>query len=166
MDDVTIYHLEMLSPAQHLKARNAPGLQVQECEGRQFALNRFFYQLVGRDWAWEDRLAWSDQQWRDYAERDDLRTWMAVHRGSPAGYYELERQPGDSVEIKYFGLARPFIGKGFGGYLLTRALRCAWAWGNTRRVWVHTCTLDHEAALPNYQARGMALYKTETGQQG
>lgn len=162
MGEVTIYHLEMLSPGQLQPSADRPDLQIQECEVRQYALNRFLYQWVGEDWAWEDRLTWSDQQWRDYAERDDLRTWLALHRGSPAGYYELERQPGNTVEIKYFGLGQPFIGRGFGGYMLSHALRSAWAWEQPGRVWVHTCTLDHPGALANYQARGMRLFKTET----
>ncbi len=162
MGDITIYHLEMLSPQAQAPAPDNPGLSVQECEVAQYALNRFMYQLVGRDWQWRERLSWTDEQWRDYAERDSLRTWLALHRGSPAGYYELERQPGNQVEIKYFGLARPFIGKGFGRYLLSNALQSAWAWDNPERVWVHTCTLDHPGALSNYRARGMRLFKTET----
>ena len=65
------------------------------------------------------------------------------------------------MEIKYFGLAPAFIGKGFGGRLLTAAIEQAWDWGEVKRVWVHTCSLDHPGALSNYQARGMQLYKTE-----
>jgi len=53
---------------------------------------------------------------------------------------------------------------GFGGYLLTHAIRSAWDSGATR-VWVHTCTLDHPSALANYVARGMKVYRTETEQQ-
>jgi hypothetical protein len=32
-------------------------------------------------------------------------------------------------------------------------------------VWVHTCTLDHPQALPNYLARGLEIYQTQTHQQ-
>lgn len=162
MDEVTIYHLEMLSPEQLQASPEIPDLQLQECEVRQYPLNRFLYQWVGQEWEWEEKLSWSDEQWRDYAEREDLRTWLAFHKGSPAGFYELERQPGATVEIKYFGLAGPFIGKGFGGCMLSHALQSAWGWDDTRRVWVHTCSLDHPGALSNYRARGMKLFKTET----
>jgi hypothetical protein len=48
-----------------------------------------------------------------------------------------------------------------GGALLSRALEDAWQM-EPRRVWVHTCTLDHPAALANYQARGMKIYRSET----
>jgi GNAT superfamily N-acetyltransferase len=63
------------------------------------------------------------------------------------------------IEITYFGLLAGFIGKGLGGAMLGCALQRAWMLGPDR-VWVHTCTLDHPAALANYQARGMRIYRT------
>ncbi len=81
--------------------------------------------------------------------------------GTPAGYFELELQPDAQVELAYFGIAKQFIGRRLGGHLLTVALQKAWAFG-AQRVWVHTCTLDHAAALANYQARGMTVFKEET----
>jgi len=161
MTGVSVYYLEMHSPTQLRPGREAPALQVTETLVKQWPFNRFLYQYVGGPWDWQEKLAWSEQQWQDYAETDELRTWVGYSEGSPAGYFELQRQPGDEVEIKYFGLAPPFIGKGFGGKLLTAALEQAWAWGEVRRVWVHTCSLDHPGALSNYQSRGLELYKTE-----
>ena len=70
------------------------------------------------------------------------------------------------VEIVQFGLAPAFIGKGFGGYFLTRMLEAAWQVQGTRRVWLHTCTLDHPHALANYKARGMEVFKEETIERG
>jgi hypothetical protein len=73
----------------------------------------------------------------------------------------LRRVPDDrSVEVAYFGIVPTEFGKGFGKYLLSCAVRDAWALRPTR-VWLHTCTLDHANALPNYVARGFAVYKTE-----
>ncbi len=161
MTEVTTWYLEMCDPAALQAPGPPPGLDVEECRVRQYPVNRFLYQLVGNAWQWRDKLSWTDEQWRDYAERTALRTWMARSEGSPAGYYELERQDDGEVEIKYFGLAPAFIGRGFGGFLLGQALRSAWDWEGTRRVWVHTCSLDHPSALANYQARGMAIYDTE-----
>ena len=65
------------------------------------------------------------------------------------------------MEIAYFGLAPGAIGLGLGKHLLSCAVRDAWAAGPSR-VWVHTCTLDHPHALPNYQTRGFTVYRTET----
>lgn len=161
MSGATVYYLEMRSPAQLRPGRAAPGLEVIEARVKQWPLNRFLYQFVGAAWDWNDKLAWSGRQWQDYAEADDLRTWIGYCEGSPAGYFELQKQAGEEVEIKYFGLSPAFIGKGLGGKLLSTALEQAWAWGEVKRVWVHTCSLDHPGALANYQARGMSLYHTE-----
>ncbi|MBJ9973991.1 GNAT family N-acetyltransferase [Pseudomonas sp. S75] len=157
----TIYYLEMTSIDQ-LRAKPArEDLTVVECEIVQPQLNRFLYQLVGKDWAWTDLDHWTDAQWQAEVSQDFHRTWVAYLRGAIVGYYELQRPDGENVEIRYFGLAPQFLDQGLGGPLLSQALRDAWNWPGTRRVWLHTCSLDHPAALANYQARGMQLYKQE-----
>jgi GNAT superfamily N-acetyltransferase len=161
MSGVTTYYLQMLSPDHLVASEPAPELDVIEAEISQYEVNRFLYRTVGRPWQWSDKLSLSDEAWAAYCERDCLRTWIAYHRGAIAGYYELEQLAGE-VEIKYFGLLPDFTGRGFGGYLLSHAVRSAWSWPGTRRVWVHTCTLDHPRALDNYKARGFREYLRET----
>ena len=157
-NSVTIYYLQMLVPSGLLASPKPDNFQIEECCIKQFPVNRFMYSWVGKNWQWDDRADWSEKQWQDYAEADNLRTWLAYYQGSPAGYFELQKQE-NSVEIAYFGLLPNFIGKGLGAYLLTDAIHQAWQWG-AQRVWVNTCTLDHPSALSNYQARGLTLYKT------
>ncbi len=158
---VTTYHLEMRDPARlRPKACPDPRFRSVECTVKQGEYNRFLYQLVGHDWNWVERSPWSLDRWRQYAEADELRTWVGYVEGTPAGYFELQMQEGGSIEIRSFGLAPPFVGKGLGGPFLTGAIRSAWEW-EAKRVWVHTCTDDHPHALANYQARGMVLFKTE-----
>ncbi|HLK61114.1 MAG TPA: GNAT family N-acetyltransferase [Chthonomonadaceae bacterium] len=158
---VVTYHLEMRSPAECRPAqRPHPGLRVERVNPPSPELNRCLYTTVGKDWHWTDRLVWTDAQWNEYAHRPEVQTWMGYVQDTPAGYFELEKQPQDNVEIVYFGLLPDFIGQGFGGHLLTRAVECAWQMG-ARRVWVHTCSLDHPAALSNYQARGFRIFQTE-----
>lgn len=158
MTDVATYYLEMTDPEDLKETTESHGLAVRECTVKQFAFNRFLYQLVGGGWGWTDRLSWTDAQWQAFAEADNLRTWVGYVDGSPAGYYELQKQDGGDVEILSFGLAPAFIGKGMGGYFLSHAIKSAWALEGTHRVWLHTCSLDHPSALTNYQARGMSLY--------
>lgn len=162
MDDVTITYLEMTDPAQLRPRPSAdPLFQVREATVPQWRVNRFFYEGVGGDYRWHDKQAWSDEQWRAYVEDESLRTFIASWGGSPAGYFELASRDGE-VQIAYFGLLPAFVGRGLGAALLTRAIEEAWAMV-PRRVWVHTCTLDHPASLPNYLARGMVPYQTERG---
>lgn len=162
MKEVTTYYLEMNSASLLREKEAASWLAVRECKIKQFPFNKFLYQLVGQNWQWLDKQAWTDGQWKTFAENDNLRTWVGYVQGSPAGYYELQQQTEGDVEIAYFGLVPKFIGRGLGGDLLSRAIRSAWDWGGTKRVWVHTCTLDHPNALANYKARGMQVYRIET----
>ena len=118
MAEVTTTYLEMKSPDQ-LKAKPAPeGLSIVECEIKQFQYNRFLYLLVGEAWQWFDKASWTDAQWRDFAENENLRTWVAHFKGAPAGYYELQQQEGgDHGALRgggaAFGFER-FVGDGVG----------------------------------------------------
>lgn len=161
MPEISIYHLEMTEPSQLNAKRQSNGLTLIQAKVKQYEFNRFLYQFVGAAWHWTDKLSWSDSQWQAYSEADNLHLYVAYLEGAPAGYFELQQQEGGNVEIMYFGLGERFIGQGFGGYLLTQAIEHAWALPHTRRVWVHTCSLDHPSALQNYQARGFSLFKTD-----
>jgi len=162
LSDVTTYYLEMKSIDEFNDQSKSNGLDVIEAEIKKFRLNKYLYMLVGEKWQWRDKLVFSDSQWKDHVENDQLRTWVAYYKGSIAGYFELETANDGSVEISYFGLAPKFIGRGFGGYLLSYAIKSAWQSCDAKRVWVHTCTLDHSNALDNYKARGFNIFREET----
>jgi ribosomal protein S18 acetylase RimI-like enzyme len=128
---------------------------------------RALYDAVGRAHRWRDRLAWSDAQLAEWLERPEVavrvlerRDAADPERWSPVGYYELARHSDGAVELVYFGLVPEAQGVGLGRALLTHAARAAWAM-DARRVWLHTCTLDGPAALPNYQARGFRVTREE-----
>ena len=162
MEPVTITYLEMRSP-EALKPRDFPDslVRVEEAVFKEWRFNRFLYTLVGADWSWTDKLPWTEQEWRAYAEAENLRTFIAYHGGAISGYYELQQDESSGIEIAIFGVTPKFTGCGYGGALLTHAIQTAWQM-SPARVWLHTCTLDHPAALPNYCARGMTIYKVET----
>ena len=158
---VTTTHLEMTDRAKLKPARRASlDFQLVRAEIPCPELNRFLYAAVGARWWWYSRLPWDYARWFAYLDRPELETWVAYVSGTPAAYFELERQDGANVEIVYFGVMPRFIGKGLGGALLHAAGSRAWDMGASR-VWVHTCTLDHPQALKNYQARGFEIFKVE-----
>jgi len=78
----------------------------------------------------------------------------------PAGYAELDRRQPLEVELAYFGLMPEFIGRGLGGFMLNWTVHRAWS-SEPRRVWLHTCTLDHPQALAVYQKAGFEIYQRE-----
>jgi ribosomal protein S18 acetylase RimI-like enzyme len=158
---VTRTYLEMLSP-EDLRPSAVPASEPRierlgECP---ISLFRYLYREVGRQFQWTDRLGWSDETIRRYLDTPGVSVWLMSWHDAPAGYFELKRHDDGSVEIAYFGLLPDFIGRGWGKHLLTCAVKSAWASG-THRVWLHTCTLDHPAALPNYLKRGFRRVREE-----
>lgn len=159
--EITTWHLELTSPEELRPSRNEVAeLEIRQARVPSPELNRFLYTAVGGDWFWTDRLGWTCEEWLLYLDRPELETWVAYVAGTPAGYFELELQPGGCVEVLYFGLLPRFIGQGIGGRLLTRAVERAWETG-AWRVWLHTCSLDGPAALSAYQARGFRIFAEE-----
>lgn len=124
------------------------------------AVWRFLYIEVGRRHRWIDRLDWTDEQARAYLDDPAVSLWLLTVDSEPAGYFELRRDSEGGIEIAYFGLMHAFQGRGLGGHLLSVAAQEAWALGATR-VWLHTSTLDHPAALPNYLNRGFEVVRSE-----
>ena len=126
-----------------------------------FQLNKFFYKQVGKKHRWIDRLSWSDGKWINYISNKNLETYIISESKELAGFFELLYNPElKETEISYFGLLEEYIGKGIGGYALSVAIKKSFE-KNIRRVWLHTCTLDHPNALKNYIARGMTVFKKE-----
>ena len=156
---VTIYHLEMNAFEQFCPSqRTVADFEIRQATIPSPAFSRFLYASVGGQWKWFERLEWTRDRWLTYLDRPEQETWVGYWRETPAGYFELERQEKGSVEIVYFGLMPDFIGNGLGSLLLSRAVQRAWESG-AKRVWVHTCTLDHPHALQNYLSRGFTLFK-------
>jgi len=157
-EPVTITYLEQTSPTDHIpKYSSDPLFTVKKLGVPLPSLNRYFYTEVGRDWRWTDKLNWTNGDWKQHAAK--VMTFVGYYDGTPVGYYELMPE-GDNVELAYFGLLPEFVGKGLGGALLTSAINEAWAL-EPKRVWVHTCSLDHPSALANYRARGFKLFKED-----
>jgi len=121
---------------------------------------RSLYLLVGERWLWRDRLVWTDVELDRYLSSVDVQVWTLNVGGSTAGYFELQRHHDMTVELMYFGLVESFIGRGLGGWLLTRAVEEAFASGG-RRMILNTCTLDSPRALPNYLARGFGIVRED-----
>ena len=135
---------------------------VELLNPKDFQLNKFFYKNVGKNHRWIDRFIWTDLNWIEYVSNKKLFTYVLKEKNEIAGYYELLfYENNKEAEIAYFGILEEYFGKKLGGYLLSEAIKNSFNQG-AKRVWVHTCSLDHENALKNYLARGMKVFKTET----
>lgn len=166
---ITTTYLELQSPGQLRPALlDDPELLLLNVAAPTVAYYRFLYDAVGRDFDWTDRLYWPDERLAAHLQSPTVAVFVLHYQGHPAGYVELVTEPDEpgetGTEIAYLGVFPAYHGRGFGKHLLTLGAQQAFAAG-AERVWLHTCTLDGPTALPNYQARGMTIYKTTTGQQ-
>ena len=127
-----------------------------------FQLNKFFYKSIGKKHQWVDRLTWSEEKWINYVSSDKVKTYVLKFREDLVGFFELILHPDNAeVEIAYLGILEEYRNKKLGSSLLSEAIKKSFE-SNIKRVWVHTCTLDHKNALNNYISRGMKIFKTET----
>ena len=135
---------------------------IQIVDPENFQLNKFFYKRIGKKHHWVDRLSWSDKQWIDYVSDKKVKTYVLKFKEDLAGYFELILHPEkEEVEIAYLGLLEEYQNKKLGSHLLSSAIKNSFI-NKPKRVWVHTCSLDHKNALNNYKSRGMKIFKTET----
>ena len=127
-----------------------------------FQLNKFFYKNIGKNHHWVDRLVWNEKDWIKYTSNENIKTYILKKKENLVGYFELLYHLEKSeTEIAYFGLLEEFQNKKLGSYLLSTAIKKSFL-NKSKRVWVHTCSLDHKNALNNYLSRGMKIFKKET----
>jgi GNAT superfamily N-acetyltransferase len=159
--EVKVFYLEMLARPRRAVAPPREGLTVVHARKPTVAFYRFLYDTVGRDYHWYSRGKLTDAELAALLDdpRDEVHVLYAD--GTPAGFAELDRRVQGEIELVQFGLMPGFLGQGLGRYFLWWAVDRAWDYG-PRRLWLHTCTLDHPAALPNYLKAGFTLYKEAT----
>ena len=159
IENIERFYLEIKS-IKNLKIKIvlSDNFTIKEASKNNFDLNKFFYKQIGKKHQWVDRLIWQDKNWMDYISNKNLKTFILQKNNEYIGYFELIFHKND-CEIAYFGILEEHIGRGYGGFLLSEALKIGLK--NANRVWVHTCTLDHPNAIENYKSRGMKIFKTE-----
>ena len=158
--DVTVYYLEMLAPSQRDVPAPRNGLTVLHVKQPSVPYYRFLYDAVGKDYNWLSRRKLSDDELAVILG-DSLNEVHVLHvDGSPAGFAELDRSEAGEVELVQFGLMDDFIGQGLGTWFLQWTIDKVWSY-EPRRFWLHTCTLDHPAAVPTYKKAGFVQNKEE-----
>ena len=133
---------------------------IQLIEPADYQLNKFFYKNVGKNHNWVDRLIRTEKQWIRYATDKKVKTYVLKNQNDLVGYFELIIHQ-DEIEIAYLGLLEEYQNKKLGSLLLSSAIKKSFL-EKPKRVWVHTCSLDHKNALNNYISRGMRIFKKET----
>lgn len=150
--------LEMRAPPR-LRALPSSPLTLSRWTAPASERYRALFRRVGEPWLWFSRLAMADKDLRAILDDPAVEVFAATDRkGVELGMLELDFRVAGQCELAYFGLVPEVTGQGNGGWLMGHALSLAWRKG-VERVWVHTCTLDHPAALGFYRRHGFVPYK-------
>lgn len=123
------------------------------------AFYRFLHRQVGARWHWYKRLRMTDGALKAAIHSPKVTISVLYVHGAPAGFFELNQESDDVVELSYFGLFEHALGLGIGKWFLLQALYTAWQL-NPRKVTVTTNTLDHPRALQLYQQFGFSPVET------
>ena len=119
---------------------------------------RALFRKVGSPWLWFSRLIMDDDKLRAIILDPKVELFEVAAVEAVVGMLELDfREPGQ-CELAFIGLVPELAGQGHGKWLLAEAVRRAWREG-VERVHVHTCSLDHPAALGAYRRAGFTPYK-------
>ncbi|MEP9361165.1 GNAT family N-acetyltransferase [Sphingomonas sp. KR3-1] len=120
---------------------------------------RALFRRVGEPWLWFSRLVMDEERLRAIVQDPKVDVYAVVDRGGiEVGMLELDFRTEGACELGFVGLIPELAGKGHGSWLMAHALMLAWQ-PEVRRVWVHTCTLDHPRALGFYRKHGFVPYK-------
>jgi GNAT superfamily N-acetyltransferase len=159
-----VTYVEMTAQGQLDPAAPVPGLTLEPVE-HESPLIPDILARIGAPYGWKSASR-REEEWAVWFAGHPSRTfWLLAFKEEPAGMVCYDLKPGGEVEIETFGLLPEFVGKGLGGFALTLGVQQAWELTpSVNRIWLHTSTLDHPRALPNYHRRGFRTFKTEEGE--
>jgi len=152
-----VTYLEMRTPPDQ-EMPSSP-LSLQRIEVPDPECYRALFRLVGGPWLWFSRLILDDPHLAAIIQHPLVELYaVADENGRDVGMLELDFREPHECELAFIGLVPELAGRGHGRWLLAEAVRRAWREG-VERVHVHTCSLDHPAALAAYRRAGFTPYK-------
>jgi GNAT superfamily N-acetyltransferase len=154
-----ITHLEMTERADPLREGAGPRtLRKVETPGLDWF--RDLYRRVGEKWLWLSRAGMPDAELLAIIQSPLVGVYALAQDGHDDGLVELDFRVPGQCEIVSFGVTAKLIGSGAGSWMMNRTLEHAWS-PQVTRVWLHTCTLDHPAALAFYQRAGFRPFRRQ-----
>lgn len=119
---------------------------------------RALFRKVGSPWLWFSRLVMPDSELEQIILHPDVELYEVAAVEAVVGMLELDFREAGECELAFVGLVPNLSGMGHGRWLLAEAVERAWREG-VKRVHVHTCSLDHPAALSAYRRAGFTPYE-------
>jgi len=152
---VKTYFLELKKPF-YDKHELPDNFHVQKLTNPDTEFYLSIYRQISEPWGWAGRLMMTKNELETKIQDPDNNIYVLEDEGKLAGFAEFERQDRD-IEIVYFGLDKDYIGKKIGKAWFIKILDSAWE-QSPRKIWLHTCELDHPSALSFYQKLGLKIF--------
>ena len=149
-----VTYFEMVAPPAPRPEPQRPDLALRRIMEPDVSWYRATIRLIGEAWLWFSPLVMPEAKLSALLRNPLLEVYALERQGETVGIAELDRRVPGEVEISFFGVVAAEIGTGAARILMNRALALAFQ-SATRRVWLHTCSLDHPAAVPFYPALGI-----------
>ncbi len=140
--------------------RKSTGEEMNDSTGSMKKSYLETYKAVGGNYNWYDRLLMPVEELEEVLNSANTEILYLKYEGEIAGFVEFDHSAEGETEIVYFGLTASHTGRKAGLPFLQWAINHAWQ-KPINRLWLHTCDLDHPAALPLYQKAGFSVYKSE-----
>lgn len=156
---MVVTHLEMLADPKLPEPQAPDGITFRKVEA-DVAWFKDVFHRVGAHWLWFGRLRLSEDALQQTLSDPDVLHFTLNREGRDEALLELDFRQSGQCELSYFGLTPPLIGTGAGRFLMTQAIRHAWAAPITR-FHVHTCTIDSQQAMNFYIRSGFVPYKQQ-----
>lgn len=156
--NVRTWYLQMLSPPLAESLHVPRHFSIVRAQNPTLSWYRFLYTQVGKDFSWYNRLIMFDDELEKIITDNRVEVWVLYLNGVPAGFTELDRRVENEIEVSYFGILPEFRGAGIGRFFLDWIIEKAWSYAPSR-LWLHTCELDHVAALSLYVKSGFKQYE-------
>ncbi|MDV7145690.1 GNAT family N-acetyltransferase [Tropicimonas sp. TH_r6] len=153
--------LEMRAVPAPRPAPDRDDLSLRRVETPGIEWYRTVFRRVGaEDWLWFSRLVMPEAALAVILHDPGVEVYALRHGGEDTGLLELDFREDGACELTFFGISSELIGAGAGRWLMNRALEIAWSRPITR-FHLHTCTLDHPAALDFYRRSGFTAIRRQ-----
>lgn len=162
--EVVVTHLEMTERPSGIHVPVPLGASISLVRSVEPPLRWFYhlYDVVGASHEWTDRHGDDPEDLQAMLHDGDIHLWVMMHDGWPGGFFMLDHRDQGVCELAYFGIAPELLGRGYGKWLLSEALRAGWGRPKVGKMTLNTCSLDHPRALPLYQRAGFRPVRRET----
>ena len=155
-----VTHLQMFEPPSARAERWEGSWSLVRADASDPETYRALFRRVGEPWLWTSRLLMSDEKLRHVLSDPLYETYVFEADGQKEGLAELDFRIEGESELSFFGLTPAMVGQGAGRWMMNRVLGLAWS-RPIRRLWVHTCSLDHPGALDFYVRSGFVPFRRQ-----